>query len=124
MTRNRSLFLLGIVFAGALFVAATGCETDSASDIAINISPAGGELNAGQTIRLTASGGWNYRWSCDQNKGYLSSTTGSTVNYTAFPASSNTTHTITVTAVGSSQGGTNGTAFASSYTASATFQSK
>lgn len=124
MIRNRFPFLLGTVFAVSLLFATAGCETDSASDIAINISPSGGTLNAGQTIQLTASGGWNYRWSCDQEKGYLSSTTGSKVSYTAYSASSNTTHTITVTGIGSTSGGTNNTAYASSYTASASFKSK
>ncbi len=129
MTRNRLFFVLGTVLAGALIVATSGCETDSASDLAVNISPSGGKLKAGQTIRLTASGGWNYQWSCDQNKGYLSKTTGSTVNYTAFSSASNTHHTITVTGFGSGSGSsstnsTSSSSFAASSSATATFKSE
>ena len=123
MTRNRTLFVLGAAFAGALLVATTGCETESASDLSINISPSGGILKAGQTVHLTASGGWNYHWSCNQDNGYLSSTTGSSVNYTAFPSASNATHTITVTGVGT-PATSNNTTFASSYSASAVFKSE
>ena len=126
MTKKRFFLTLGCVLAGGLFIVATGCETDSASDLSVNISPSGGVLKPGQSVKLTASGGWNYQWVVeDDDLGYLSSKTGSSVIYTAFSSSSNATHKITVTGFGSGSGGsTNNTSFAASSSASAVFKSK
>ena len=82
----------GLLLAGAaaLLFAGAGCEIDSA-DSSININPTAAYVNhAGQTVTLTASGGYRYQWSLSNNQiGRLNTYQGNQVLYTSLsqPAS-------------------------------------
>ncbi len=79
--RRCGLLLAG---AAALLLAASGCEVDSA-DSSISINPSGAHVNhVGQTVTLTASGGYRYQWSLSNYQiGRLNTYAGNQVNYTS-----------------------------------------
>lgn len=85
------------LFAAAAAVFITGCETESADELSISVNPSYANLRVGQSVTLTASGGWNYRWSCGDG-GALSANAGEKVVYTALE--SGKTVTVTVTGMG------------------------
>ena len=68
----------------ALLLASAGCEVDSA-DSSVNIDPSSAHVNhVGQTITLTAYGGYNYRWSLSNREiGMLNTYRGNQVQYTS-----------------------------------------
>ena len=70
--------------AAGLCVALTGCETSSPDETVVSISPEEATLTAANpSVTLTASGGWNYSWGCDDDYGKLNKYSGSSVVYTA-----------------------------------------
>ena len=70
--------------AAGLCVALTGCETSSSDEVAVTVSPEEATLTAANpSVTLTASGGWNYSWGCDEDYGKLNKYSGSSVVYTA-----------------------------------------
>ena len=73
-----SLFAAGTA---ALVLALVGCETEKLSDTQLSINPAKATLSPGQSVTLTAQGGWDYTWKVSQ--GTLSSYNGKKVTYTA-----------------------------------------
>lgn len=85
--------------ATALCVAFTGCETSSADDVEVRISPETATLTAANpSVTLTASGGWNYTWDvADGELGKLNKRSGSSVIYTAKTFGSEVAQTVTVT---------------------------
>ncbi len=89
----------------------SGCETVDEDDYAgIRVSPTYASLRRGQSVTLTASGGWNYRWALDNTEhGTLNATYGESVTYTAHTMPSGTDVQVTVTVTGRvSNYGTNG----------------
>lgn len=89
-------FALGIASA-ALF---TACETESADELVIEVSPSYTHLSEGQSVTLKASGGWNYRWSLSNpSYGQLSSSQGGSVQYTA-KVGGGVSQTVVVTGMG------------------------
>lgn len=89
---KRTIFTLP--FAAALLALTalffhTGCETLNEDDYAgVRVSPTYASLRPGQSVTLTASGGWAYRWSVDADPmdeafGTLSANHGESVTYTA-----------------------------------------
>ena len=89
MNKNRYIFLaapaaLLLAGAAALFV---GCEASSPDQSEIKVSPQYVSIAPGGSVELTASGWHAYKWSLDTSGagGYLSATTGTKVNFTAFP---------------------------------------
>ena len=79
-----SLFAAGTA---ALVLALVGCETEKLSDTQLSINPAKATLSPGQSVTLTAQGGWDYTWKVAQGTGTLSSYNGKKVTYTASAAS-------------------------------------
>ncbi len=78
----KKSLLVFVAAAAAIFIALTGCETEKLSDTQLSISPSSATLAPGESITLTAQGGWDYVW--DQPKhGYLSTLNGKKVTYTA-----------------------------------------
>ena len=85
------------IFASALIVAG-GCESEGEYDSAISITPGSCQLSINQSKIFTASGGENYRWSVgDSSLGTISSSTGSSVTYTATSLAGNQVLTVTGT---------------------------
>ena len=100
MKKTTCTFLsLAALVAGLFFY--TACETSSTNDSrGVSVSPASASLGAGQSIVLTASGGWDYTWEVEvPDLGYLSSAGGSQATYTA--KGGHGTQRITVRAKGS-----------------------
>ena len=76
------LFLPAIVF--TLFALFIGCETDNNAEADLSITPSKATVALGQTVALTAQGGWDYTWSIEQPAhGTLSSYSGKKVTYIA-----------------------------------------
>lgn len=74
--------IVGMASVGTL-IAVCGCETKSASQAEIIVTPASADLAKGNSITLTASGWDDYRWSLsDETIGTLTPRTGDTVKYT------------------------------------------
>jgi hypothetical protein len=86
--RKRNL-LTGILLAASslavLALFAAGCESESLSQTDIRISPAYAEVSqANPSVRLTASGWTDYRWSVGNAAyGYLTPRVGDSVTYIA-----------------------------------------
>jgi hypothetical protein len=107
MKKLWCIFLVMTV-AAVLFVL-VGCETDSASEAHISVSPSSVELYKGGSQEFTAEKASGYKWSmAPAGYGTLSSSSGSRVTYTS-TASVATTVVITVEARLFSSGGTNST---------------
>lgn len=104
-----------ILFAATAAIAAIalcGCETESAGDVSITLTPTYAALEPGQTVVFTATGGWNYKWGIsDSALGTLDKYQGGQVVYTC--KSSGGTQTVTVT-------GMSGSGESTSYQATAT----
>lgn len=103
-----------------------GCETEPAT-APVNISPSSGIIHFGESLQLTATGGYDYQWSVSShNLGYLSVNTGPSTVYTSIyqGGGTNALQEITVnsTIVGTQTGGTNTTTYAASATAYITHQ--
>ncbi len=93
-----SFIMCFCVFAGVLALF-QGCETESASDNFVEISPEFSYIEEGQSIVLTASGGYSYEWFLDKKDwGLLTEKTATTVKYTSTyqGSSDNEVQTITV----------------------------
>lgn len=82
MNRMAILGLTVLTLAGGLcFV---GCETESASENNVDITPASATILIDESVTLTASGGYDYEWSLENDSwGTLSTTEGSTTTYTS-----------------------------------------
>ena len=95
MKRVHAAWFSAVLAAMAAVVGIVGCETESASGRVITISPSYARLEKGNSLTLTASGGWDYRWLLETpTAGYLNKTTGSQVTYTA--TKDGVTQTVTV----------------------------
>ncbi|MGI6494525.1 MAG: hypothetical protein ACOX5G_00255 [Kiritimatiellia bacterium] len=81
----KILPVLALVFAllagAGLFV--VGCESTSADEVTVEISPGYVVLRVGESVVLTASGWDNFTWSCTAALGHLSANKGKSVVYTA-----------------------------------------
>jgi len=93
-------FVLGTLLAASL--ALTGCEDTESTDTPVKITPSSTALRKGESVTLTASGGFEYKWAMEQDKldwGFLSAYEGETVVYTSLydPPSQSAVHVITVT---------------------------
>jgi hypothetical protein len=113
---------LGVIAILAAVFVQTGCETESASDNSLRVSPGRAKITNGQRIQFTASGGFDYSWAIsDSTLGFLSSKVGASTVYTAnftAPTDGLTVQTLTVTSVVGS-GGSNNTTTASGFTKTA-----
>ena len=119
---RKFLTTIGIFAFLATVITQSGCETESASDNSVRISPARVRVTNGQTVPFTASGGFDYSWALsDSTLGFISASTGPSTIYTAnfqAPTNSITVQTLTVTSkIGS--GGTNNTTTAAGFTKTA-----
>ncbi len=75
--------LVACLGAGVVIATFTSCETQSAN-ATVRISPSSASLSRSQSVSLTASGGFDYKWSLgDDTIGTLSSRDGATVVYTS-----------------------------------------
>lgn len=99
-----------------------GCETESASDNFVEITPEYSFLEEGQSVVLAASGGYSYEWSLSNpDWGLLTEKTDTTVKYvsTYQGSSDNEVQTVTVRSyIEGSSSSTNGVTyeqFASAY---------
>jgi len=93
-----SFIMCFCVFAGVLALF-QGCETESASDNFVEISPEYSYIEEGQSVVLTASGGYSYEWSLENKDwGLLTEKTDTTVKYTSTyqGTSDNEVQTVTV----------------------------
>lgn len=94
-SRARFAWVAALLAALAAAIGTVGCETESASGRVITLSPSYARLEKGNSLTLTATGGWDYRWSlADGSKGFLDRTKGSQVTYTA--TKDRDTQTVTV----------------------------
>jgi hypothetical protein len=76
-----SLLVVLALIGGLSFV---GCETESASQNNVLISPRSAIILIDNTVELTASGGFDYEWSLEQEEwGTLSTTEGNRTVYTS-----------------------------------------
>ena len=104
MSKMSIIAVCGILIAGAFLY--VGCETGSGTE-QIQVSPSTATLHYGQSVQLTASGGYSYTWSLQSSTsgstvlGTLSSSTGPSVVYTSAinPGSNGVTDVVTVTSV-------------------------
>ena len=78
---KKSLLAFAVA-AAATFIALTGCETEKLSDSQLSITPSSATLAPGDTLVLTAQGGWDYTWD-KPTHGTLSTYNGKKVTYTA-----------------------------------------
>lgn len=101
----------------------TSCETmDEDKYQGITVSPTYTKLWLNGSVTLTASGGFNYRWSVeDPSYGSLSSSTGNSVTYTVRKLASTGAFVQTITVTGSvaNYASATGTTNAALYTAEA-----
>ncbi|MBL7116016.1 MAG: hypothetical protein ISS35_09650 [Kiritimatiellae bacterium] len=89
-----SIFLVTTV--AAVLFAMVGCETDSASEATISVSPSHVELYMGGSQEFTAKRASGYKWSVSPvGFGVLSSSSGSRVIYTS---TANVATTVVITA--------------------------
>ena len=73
----------------AALVLSAGCEATSPDEMSVTVTPDYAKLKSGQSVTMTASGWFSYRWSLKNPEyGYLSSTVGERVSYRATTASS------------------------------------
>ena len=83
MWLKAASMILGLAGAGLVIGTFTSCDTQSANTT-VFITPSSAELTRSQSVTLTASGGFDYRWSLeDDTIGVLSSRNGSSVVYTS-----------------------------------------
>jgi hypothetical protein len=81
--KHTSIVLLTIV-ALATGICFVGCETESASENNVRITPAAAIVLIGQAIELIASGGFEYDWTLENEEwGTLSARKGNRVIYTS-----------------------------------------
>lgn len=72
--------------AAAIWMGAAGCELDSAGSL-VWITPDATSLNQGESVTLTAHGGYYYSWSlANETWGTLNTRTGDQVVYTSLYA--------------------------------------
>ncbi len=91
---KNSIFLF-LAACAALF-ATTGCETESAGEATVSVTPTYATLNIGQSVTITASGGWDYKWGLsDTALGTLNKYEGNQVTYTMTSNGGNQTVTVT-----------------------------
>ena len=92
--------LVPLFISAGILTAIIGCETEPLSEHSMEITPNSANLMINESVTLTASGGWNYKWSLSDNTaGNLSRLTGQRVIYTA--TKEGVTQTVTVTGNGS-----------------------
>jgi len=81
--KHISIALLAIVVL-ATAICFVGCETESASDNNVRITPAAAIILIGEAIELIASGGFDYDWTLEnEGWGALSARKGNRVIYTS-----------------------------------------
>ena len=79
---KKSLFAF-VAIAAAVLVALVGCETEKLTDTQLSISPAKATIAPGESLVLTAQGGWDYTWELEPETGTLSPRNGKKVTYYA-----------------------------------------
>jgi VCBS repeat-containing protein len=85
MNISKVFRLCAAALAAGAFSLIVGCETESAADATITVTPVHAELTAANpSITLKASGGWDYIWNLNNSAaGYLIKATGASDTYTA-----------------------------------------
>ncbi len=82
--RNITLRNGLLACAGLAVLISQGCETESASQTDIQVTPGFAEVSRGEAVGLSATGWSRYRWSlAHPDWGHLSAGTGDRVVYTA-----------------------------------------
>ena len=118
---NRLGVILCLFLLAAVIITAPGCEDIEAKPATaqVRITPDSASLNVGQSQLFTASGGYEYTWSLEQDSwGTLSARSGSETIYTStYDPGTNTSspQELTVTSTGLSNASTNGPPSATAY---------
>lgn len=109
MNISKVFRLCAAALAAGAFSLIVGCETESAADATITVTPVHAELTAANpSITLKASGGWDYIWNLNNSAaGYLNKTTGASVTYTAVQFGGDTNAVEQVVTVSGMGGATN-----------------
>ena len=99
MKRTLRLSAALAALAAAVLAFAPGCESAEANDV--TVSPGHATVSKGGSVRLSAKGWDNFRWTLSNGDiGILSATVGREVVYTSI-AAGEATQRITATAIGS-----------------------
>lgn len=99
MKRTLRLSAALAALAAAVLAFAPGCESAEANDV--TVSPGHATVSKGGSVRLSASGWDNFRWTLSNGDiGVLSATVGRQVVYTSI-AAGEATQRVTATAIGS-----------------------
>lgn len=113
-THSYGVLFLSLLLALAGILVWSGCEADTATQTVV-ISPESVVVKLGQTVKFSASGGYDYRWNLDPNdgSGALNTSFGNSVLYTCLTTNGSTPKRIEVvsTIEGSSSGTTNTPAY-------------
>ena len=76
----------------------TGCDTESADQVTITVTPNNARIKVGDSLTFTAHGFRDYNWSLSEPKiGVLSVNRGDSTVYTAVQPASNIVQVLTVT---------------------------
>jgi pyridoxine 5'-phosphate synthase PdxJ len=82
----------------AIFIALVGCETEKLTDTQLSVSPTKATIAPGESLVLTAQGGWDYTWEIlEPRNGTLSTYNGKKVTYMAPDLDPNSTSGMHVT---------------------------
>ena len=112
---KKLVVIFGLVLIVAVCTGSGGCETKSASESDLSIAPPSARVRIGQSVEFTASGGYDYKWSLDEDKGggvygMLSTRTDNKTIYTSLrePGSNVVVRVLTVkSTIPGASGGTN-----------------
>lgn len=76
--------ILPLAFLMLCALVLNGCETQSATQAAVSVTPRTAQVRKGESVGLTASGWHEYQWELENPTwGYLSARKGANVTYTA-----------------------------------------
>lgn len=108
---QKIVIILAFLLIVAVTIAITGCEIESASANNVSITPSSVGIREDESVEFTASGGYEYTWSLDEESwGVLSDKTGSKTTYTSrYDPGTNTTAKVQVLTVTSTITGSSGT---------------
>jgi len=96
-----------LILLAAAGIILTGCETESASENNVSISPSAVSIKLNQSVEFTASGGYDYTWSLSKESwGVLAARAGDKTTYTSrYNPGTNSTASVQILTVSSTIGG-------------------
>lgn len=112
---QKIITILGLLLIVTVSIAIMGCEIESANVNNVSITPSSIGIRKNETVEFTASGGYEYTWSLEEESwGLLSAKTGSKTTYTSRydPGTNNVAvQVLTVTSTITGSSGTNSSAY-------------